>query len=124
MEPTTPPPAATSNPAAPSGTPPPTVAASEDKTVAILSYITIFGFIAAIFLHTKNKTQLGTFHLRQCLGLIICLLPSFIPILGWIWGIFVIVMWIMGLIAAVNGQMKPVPVMGGLFQKWFSGAFN
>jgi len=119
MDPTTPPPATTSSTAAL-----PAAAATEDKTVAILSYITLIGFIAAIVIHSNKKTQLGAFHLRQTLGIFICSLPIIVPFLGWIWAVFVFVMWIMGLISAVQGTMKPVPLVGGLFQKWFSGAFN
>ncbi len=52
----------------------------------------------------------------------------FIPILGWlaILGLWIsmLVLWIMGLISAVNGQMKPMPVMGPLYQKWFSNTFD
>ena len=102
----------------------PPVATTEDRTVAILSYITLIGFIAAVIIHSNKKTQLGAFHLRQTLGIFICTLPIIIPFLGWIWGIFVFVMWIMGLISAVQGEMKPLPLVGPLFQKWFSGAFN
>jgi uncharacterized membrane protein len=31
------------------------------------------------------------------------------------------VFWILGLISAINGQEKPIPVVGDLFQKWFAG---
>jgi len=110
--------------------------ASEDKTVAILSYITLIGFIVAIVIHSNKKTKLGSFHLRQVLGLIIsgfafgvvAFVLAFIPIIGWlaimlIWlGFFVL--WLMGLIAAATGQMKPVPVLGESYQKWFSSTFE
>src|SRR4051812_27953393 len=43
--------------------------ATEDRTVAILSYLTVFGFIIAVVLNSSRKTQLGAFHLRQALGL-------------------------------------------------------
>lgn len=97
---------------------------TEDKTVAIVSYITIIGFIAGIVIHSSKKTQLGAFHLRQMLGIVICAIPSVIPIIGWLWALVVLVMWVMGLIGAINGQMKPVPILGAKFQSWFSGAFN
>jgi len=35
-----------------------------------------------------------------------------------------IVLLVMGFISAIQGQMKPVPVMGPLYQKWFGNAFN
>jgi uncharacterized membrane protein len=110
--------------------------ATEDRTVAILSYLTIIGFIVALVLHMNKKTALGSYHLRQCLGLIITAIALsvagmvlvFIPIIGWLalmacWVGF-LVLWVMGLIAAVNGQQKPMPVVGDYYQKWFAGAFT
>jgi uncharacterized membrane protein len=104
---------------------------TEDKTVAILSYVTILGFIAAIFVHQSRKTELGAFHLRQVLGLVltgvvggVC---AVVPILGWIvWFLVVIglfVLWLLGLISALKGDMRPVPLLGEHYQRWFAGAF-
>ncbi len=98
----------------------------------------IIGFVIAIVLHSSKKTALGAFHLRQVLGLFItglviwipCLIISFIPFVNFlmilIWpavGISLFVFWIMGLIAAINGQQKHMPVVGEYYQKWFAGAF-
>jgi uncharacterized membrane protein len=114
--------------------PPPT--AAEDKTVAILSYITLIGFIVAIVLHSSKKTNLGAFHLRQTLGLLLTgiavffcqIILAFIPILGWLAAVALwcslLVLWLLGLIAAINGQMKPMPVVGPLYQKWFGTTFD
>lgn len=119
-------------------TPPITPVSTEDRTVAILAYITIIGFIAAIVVHSSKKTALGAFHLRQCLGLFItavviwipCMIIAVIPVLNLLmvllWpviGIALFVFWLMGLIAAINGQQKPIPVVGEHYQKWFAGAF-
>jgi uncharacterized membrane protein len=111
---------------------PPSPATTEDKTVAIVAYITIIGFIAAIVIHSSKKTRLGAFHLRQMLGFIITgfgvIILMVIPIIGWIlipvFYIFMIICWIMGLIAAINGQMKPMPVVGKYYQKWFGTTFD
>lgn len=124
----------------PTDTPPPAAAgsASEDRTVAILTYITIIGFIIAIVMHSSKKTALGAFHLRQGLGLFItalvvwipCMIIAFIPVINLLmvvlWpviGIGLFVFWIMGLLAAVNGQQKAMPLVGAHYQKWFAGAF-
>jgi len=32
-----------------------------------------------------------------------------------------LILWIMGLLNAIYGKETPVPVMGNLFGKWFSG---
>lgn len=113
-------------------------ASSEDRTVAILAYITLIGFIIAIVMHSSKKTVLGAYHLRQVLGLFVtglviwlpCMIISFIPFVNLLmvvlWpaiGITLFVFWIMGIIAAVNGQMKPLPLVGEHYQKWFAGAF-
>ena len=118
----------------PAQTPP--SAAGEDKTVAIISYLTLIGFIVAIILHSSKKTKLGAFHLRQMLGfmltwiaVVVCqFILIFIPILGWlaIFALYIsmLVLWIMGLIGAINGEMKPMPVVGPLYQKWFGNTFD
>lgn len=109
---------------------------AEDKTVAIVSYLTLIGFIVAIVIHGNNKTRLGAYHLRQTLGLIVCSLAmfpvgfvlGFIPVLGWLAGFAIwigfIALWAVGLIAAINGEQKPVPVLGEKFQAWFNKAFE
>ena len=107
-----------------SSVPPPPIATSEDKTVAIVSYITIFGFIAGIVINSNKKTRLGAFHLRQMLGLILTAVLMIIPLLNILIGLFLLVLWILGLISAIKGEMKPVPVLGGLYQKWFGTAFD
>ena len=116
-----------------------TPGAQEDRTVAILSYITVIGFIIAVVLHSSKKTALGAFHLRQALGLLISftviwvalMIVAVIPIIGLITiplfplvGLAVFVLAIMGLIAAANGKHTPVPVVGAHFQKWFATTFE
>lgn len=112
------------------------VGVSEDKTAAILSYLTVIGFIVAVVLHGQKKTRLGAFHLRQALGIYltgilagVCnFVLMFIPIIGWlavlaIW-LLLLVCWVMGLIGAAQGQMKPVPVIGEQIQKLLGSAFD
>jgi uncharacterized membrane protein len=47
-----------------------------------------------------------------------------IPFVNILVGICLLVLWIMGLISAIKGEMKPVPLMGPLYQKWFGNAFS
>lgn len=108
------------------------VVSTEDKTVAILSYLTIIGFIIALIMHGQKKTQLGSYHLRQTLGFVITGfamgIVGVIPILGWLIVLVgmpvLFVFWIMGLVSAIQGKLKPVPLIGEHFQKWFAGTFN
>ncbi|MFT3827425.1 MAG: hypothetical protein QM731_26115 [Chitinophagaceae bacterium] len=110
--------------------------ADNGKTVAMLSYLTIIGWIVALMQHNNNKTTLGAFHLRQSIALFITaiafwvvqILFVFIPYIGWLISIafmFVyiglFVLWIVGFIAALNGQEKAVPVIGDKAQEWFHG---
>jgi len=98
--------------------------ATEDKTVAILSYITLIGFIVAIVMNSNKKTKLGSFHLRQVLGLFLTGVLCIIPLLGLVIALGLFVFWIMGLISAIKGEMKPVPLLGAQYQKWFGTAFD
>ena len=119
MDTSTPPPVASAGSAMP-----PAISTAEDKTVAIVSYITLLGFIAAIVINSNKKTKLGAFHLRQMLGLFLTGILMIIPFLNILIGICLLVFWIMGLIAAIKGEMKPVPLVGALYQKWFGTAFD
>lgn len=98
------------------------------KTVAIIAYITLIGWIIALVMNNGNKTALGSFHVRQSLGIIcVAVVLSIINgVIGiWILSIIVnlalLVFWILGLISAVQGEMKPVPILGEQFQQWFKG---
>lgn len=113
----------------------------QGKTIAILSYITLIGWIVAIVMHGSNKTQLGAYHIRQSLGFMIfsialvivfslitfaiLMAAPFIGILfsliSWLLYIGIIVLWIIGLINAINGQMKPIPIIGNLSEKMLAG---
>ena len=109
---------------------------AEDKTVAILSYLTIVGFVVAIVMHSNSKTRLGVFHLRQSLGLFllcIALIPAgtilgFVPFVGWLAGLAlwmgILALWLVGLLAAIGGTEKPLPVLGDKFQRWFGNVFT
>jgi len=92
------------------------------KLVAIVSYITLIGWVIALVLNMQSKTKLGSFHIRQSLIIMLTgMILAWIPVLGWIVGIIVFIFWIIGLIAAINGQEKEVPIIGPLAQDWFKG---
>jgi hypothetical protein len=103
---------------------------TEDRTVAILSYITLIGFIAAIFVHQNRRTELGSFHLRQMLGLALTsaagAVCAVVPILadhlgpGGDWCVCALDR---SLVSALKGEMRPVPILGEHYQRWFAGVF-
>jgi uncharacterized membrane protein len=104
------------------------------KTAAIVSYLTIIGWLIAYFaMYKDNKTPLAAYHLRQSLLLMLCALVfQFIRIallfvsytvsmLLSIVAIGFLILWIMGFIAAINGEEKPMPLIGEKAQDLFKG---
>jgi len=103
------------------------------RTTAIVSYITLIGWLVAYFgMHKSNPTSLGAFHLRQSLGIMLLAIAVnfamnflyFIPgfyIISPIISLIFLVLWILGLVAAVNSQEKGVPLVGDLFQSSLKG---
>lgn len=83
----------------------------DKKTTSIVAYITWIGLIIAFCAGDKEGAK---FHLNQALVIFLFSLLSIIPCVGWIWAIFMLVCWIMGLIAAINQEEKEVPLIGGI----------
>lgn len=118
-----------------------------DKTVGIVAYMTLIGWIIALVMNGEKKGEeksFGAFHLRQMLGLIIfgfgsgivyailAMILIFIPVVGWIvlvlvqLGLFggLLALWIMGVIAASNGEKKQIPIIGGMIHKMLGTTFE
>jgi uncharacterized membrane protein len=91
----------------------------DGKTKAIVAHITLIGWIIALVLNSQEKDEFASFYIRQMLGLIILNFVWIIPILGWIVGIVVLVLWILSVIGAASGELKLTPVIGQYFQDWF-----
>ncbi|MCB2219303.1 MAG: hypothetical protein KQI35_02825 [Bacteroidetes bacterium] len=95
---------------------------SDAKVVAIISYITLIGWIIAIILHNQNRSELGAYHLRQSLGIMLTMIiMAMIPVIGWFLNLIMFVLWIVGLIYAIQGDQKPVPFIGQFYQDIFKG---
>ncbi|QXV65647.1 DUF4870 domain-containing protein [Mucilaginibacter achroorhodeus] len=105
-----------------------------NKTLAIVSYITIIGWIIAYleFKKREQKSELVNYHLGQSLGLIILsfalgilmsILIAIIPglyIVSGIVGLATFILMLLGIVAANNEAVKPLPIVGKLFE----GRFN
>lgn len=93
----------------------------DTKTTSWVSYITWIGWIIA---YCSGDKEGAKFHLNQSLvinifttGLwLISFILIFIPILGllliWAIRIFLLVCFILGLIAAINQEEKEIPLIG------------
>ncbi|MCB0458914.1 MAG: YtxH domain-containing protein [Flavobacteriaceae bacterium] len=92
---------------------------SDGKTIAIIAHLTLIGWIVAFVMNNNNKTEVGSFYIRQVLGIIIISVLSIIPILGIFVGLFALVLWVVSLIGALSGNTKPVFLLGDKFQEWF-----
>ncbi|MGJ8591693.1 MAG: DUF4870 domain-containing protein [Aquaticitalea sp.] len=93
---------------------------SDGKNIALIAHITLIGWIIALVMNNEKKNEFASFYIRQMLGLMICaFILSFIPFIGWILNLGILVLWILSLIGAVNGEKKLVPGIGIYFQDWF-----
>ena len=81
------------------------------RTTNIVADCTWIGLIIALCAGDKNGSR---FHLNQALVIFLFGLLSAIPCVGQLWGIFILVCWIMGLISAINDEEKPVPLIGSI----------
>ena len=90
------------------------------KTIAIVAHLTLIGWIIALLMNNSNKTEIGSFYIRQALGIgLIGLVVSWIPFVNFVGWIFVLILWIMSLIGAFSGEQKKVFLVGDYFQDWF-----
>ncbi|MCS4305621.1 DUF4870 domain-containing protein [Chryseobacterium sp. BIGb0232] len=102
------------------------------KTISILSYVTIIGWIIA-YVKSKDlstKNDLAHYHLEQGLGfflltvvvnIILSITVSILPVLSFLnyIGLILLILWVFGIINAANEQRKPIPVIGKLFENKF-----
>ncbi len=88
-----------------------------NNTINALAYLLFF-----LPLVIEPKTEEGRFHANQGLvllifGIIVSILGGLIPFIGWliilpVGSIAVIVFAIMGIISALNGETKELPLIG------------
>ncbi len=95
----------------------------DGKTKAIVAHITLIGWIIALVTNSnETKDELASFYIRQNLGLILLgFVLGLIPVINFVAWIFPLVLWIMSLIGAINGEQKVSPLVGQYFQDWFKG---
>jgi uncharacterized membrane protein len=108
------------------------------KVAGIISYFWFIGWLISYFaFHKDNKTELGSYQLRQTLlfaivatviswtlGAVIILLIGLINIFALVYllqliNIGFLVLWVVGLIGAIKGEKKPIPFVGELAQRIF-----
>lgn len=98
----------------------------EGKTAAIIGYVLLVGPLIAISINAEKKNTFASFHIRQGLGLTILfialglMLSNFnIPMVVVSMWVFTSVLTIYGMFTAINGETKPLPLVGPFFQRIF-----
>lgn len=98
----------------------------EGKNIAIISYIPFLGLLISFFLNKDKQNYFASFHIRQSIGLNILyfinkwIIYSYFGITaGNIGRVGVLVLFILGIIGALQEQQKLVPLLGEKFQEWF-----
>ncbi len=105
----------------------------DKKTLSIVSYITIIGWVIAYMSHngSPEKSSLGRYHLKQSLGLgilgivvgiVITIIGSIVPSLYTILSLAnlaIVVLWVIGIMNANNEVEKPLPIIGSMFEDKF-----
>jgi len=104
----------------------------DKKTLAIISYISIIGWLIAYFQYKdKEKDPFVTYHLKQSLGIAIVsiilavalnIIAGMVPALAVlsIVQLVILVLWILGIVNAATEKMKPVPLVGSMFEDKFA----
>ncbi len=89
----------------------------KNKVNAILSYLGIL-IIVPLLSEDAKKSPFAKHHLNQGLILLIAGIIGgaifWIPIIGWAAGIAVFVIWLMGLISAIQGDMRKLPLIADI----------
>lgn len=92
---------------------------SSNTLMAVLCY---FGILVLIpFLTDAKNDPFVKFHIKQGLVLLIAyVIVGFIvwvPVVGWILGVILFILFLMGVINAASGKQKPLPIIGQLAEK-------
>ena len=86
---------------------------SNNKVMAILCYLGILWLIPFL---TAKESPFVKYHLNQGLTLLIVGLAtavvSWIPVIGWLCGVVVFALAIIGIVNVVNGKAQELPVIG------------
>jgi len=113
----------------------PPASTDNGKMAAIVSYITVFGWLISYFaMYKAKKTALSTYHLRQSLLLHLItfviwgalsmigaiLAASVMSFLGYVFYIVALIYIVLGILIANSNKQRPLPFLGESAQRMFS----
>ena len=99
----------------------------QGKTLAFISYLTLFGVIIAWVMNMEKRNSFISFHTRQSLGLwltymifgyVVGYFDSWTISIGF-W-VFFGILFIYGIFSAISGKHNAVPLVGNLYQRIFA----
>lgn len=104
----------------------------DNKTLSIVSYVTLIGWLVAFLVGKEKADDLLKFHLKQSFSLIILnfaltaivqivgrIVPAVAGLLSLLY-LVLVVFWVIGIINAIKGEKKPLPLIGDWASKSFS----
>lgn len=92
----------------------------QEKLFCVISYLTIVGWLIALIYYGRHKGSCTRFHLKQSIGLIItCSIFAFIPLIGWVLNVFLVVCWLIAIVHLFAGRNFLVPIVGNFYQEHF-----
>jgi uncharacterized membrane protein len=90
----------------------------EENVAALLSYVA--GWVTGlIFFLIEKDSQFVKFHAMQSIIFFgACVVLSFIPWVNIVIGLLALIMWIILMVKAYQGEKFKLPVIGDLAEKW------
>lgn len=92
-----------------------------DKMMGVIAYITLIGFLVALFAGANNgrRTPYLNFHLNQSLIIIIAnfitgIITAISATVGNILSLVIFVFWVMAIVGAFKGETKSLPFIEGI----------
>lgn len=81
------------------------------KTTSIVAYLTWIGLLIA-FLAGDKESSLSKCHLNNALVGMLFMLLGIIPVVGWLWDLFMAVIMIIAFVKAIQGEEYELILLG------------
>lgn len=98
----------------------------QEKTIALISYITFIGLIIAYFMNKDVRSAYATYHIKTMFGLVILLFISVVTqanihlLAGEVILLISFILWAIALFHAMQGKKVVFPYFSEKFQEWFT----
>ncbi len=99
---------------------------TQEKTYALIAYLTFIGLIIAFFLNKDKKYPFVTYHIKNMFGLVIILFVAQLlqtltdPRLGEAIWLLSFVFWSFSIATIIFNKKKSIPWLSEKFQEWFT----